>query len=274
MTANSSSFYNDFDPSASRWLDNLQRNNKIPKGVVSSMSITDIDEVGDYQYAHFFAGIGGWPLALQLAQLETDLKVWSGSCPCQPYSVAGKQKGTNDERDLWPVFNRLINKERPDLIFGEQVASAIRHGWLDRLTCDLEDGGYLVLSAVLSANLLGAPHERRRLFWGAIKQDLLENPNSFRHTWWCPLGDPSWCSGYLQEHSEERLSSSKSFWENGEWLEGTEGKSFLVEPRTFPLCNGVPYRLELLRGYGNAIVPQLGALFVTSFLDTTILAKL
>lgn len=67
MTANSSSFYNDFDPSASRWLDNLQRNNKIPKGVVSSMSITDIDEVGDYQYAHFFAGIGGWPLALQLA---------------------------------------------------------------------------------------------------------------------------------------------------------------------------------------------------------------
>lgn len=91
------------------------------------MSITDIDEVGDYQYAHFFAGIGGWPLALQLAQLETDLKVWSGSCPCQPYSVAGKQKGTNDERDLWPVFNGLINKERPDLIFGEQVASAIRH---------------------------------------------------------------------------------------------------------------------------------------------------
>lgn len=248
MTAHSSSFYNDFDPSASRWLDSLQRNNKIPKGVVSSMSITDIDEVGDYQYAHFFAGIGGWPLALQLAQLETDLKVWSGSCPCQPYSVAGKQKGTNDERDLWPVFNRLINKERPDLIFGEQVASAIRHGWLDRLTCDLEDDGYLVLSAVLSANLLGAPHERRRLFWGAIKQDLLENPNSFRHT--------RWCSGYLQEHCKERLSSSKSFWENGEWTEGTEGQRLLLEPRSFPLCNGVPYRLELLRGYGNAIVPN------------------
>ena len=274
MTSHSSSFYNDFDPSASRWLDNLQRNNKIPKGVVSSMPITDIDEVGDYQYAHFFAGIGGWPLALQLAQLETDLKVWSGSCPCQPYSVAGKQKGTNDERDLWPVFNRLINKERPDLIFGEQVASAIRHGWLDRLTCDLEDDGYLVLSAVLSANLLGAPHERRRLFWGAIKQDLLENPNSFRHTWWCSLGDSSWCSGYIQEHCKERLSSSKSFWENGEWTEGTEGQRLLLEPRSFPLCNGVPYRLELLRGYGNAIVPQLGALFVTSFLDTTILAKL
>ena len=98
-------------------------------------------------------------------------------------------------------------------------------------------------------------------------------PSIWRTPRWCPLGDPSWCSGYLQEHSEERLSSSKSFWENGEWLEGTEGKSFLVEPRTFPLCNGVPYRLELLRGYGNAIVPQLGALFITSFLDT-ILAKL
>lgn len=210
----------------------------------------------------FFAGIGGWPLAFQLAQLKTDLKVWSGSCPCQPFSAAGKQKGVNDERDLWPVFNKLIQQERPDIIFGEQVATAIRHGWLDRLTSDLESNGYLVLSSVLSANLLGAPHERRRLFWGAFN---MENPNRLRHT--------RWCSGYLQEHSEERLSSSKSFWENGEWLEGTEGKSFLVEPRTFPLCNGVPYRLELLRGYGNAIVPQLGALFITSFLDT-ILAKL
>lgn len=265
-----SSFYNDFDPNACRWLDNLQRHHKIPEGVVSSMSITNITEVGDYQYAHFFAGIGGWPLAFQLAQLKTDLKVWSGSCPCQPFSAAGKQKGVNDERDLWPVFNKLIQQERPDIIFGEQVATAIRHGWLDRLTSDLESNGYLVLSSVLSANLLGAPHERRGLFWGAFN---MENPNRLRHTRWCPLGDPSWCSGYLQEHSEERLSSSKSFWENGEWLEGTEGKSFLVEPRTFPLCNGVPYRLELLRGYGNAIVPQLGALFITSFLDT-ILAKL
>lgn len=269
MTAHSS-FYNDFDPSACRWLDNLQRNHKIPEGVVSSMSITDITEVGDYQYAHFFAGIGGWPLAFQLAQLQTDLKVWSGSCPCQPFSTAGKQKGINDERDLWPVFHKLIQQERPDIIFGEQVASAIRHGWLDRLTNDLESDGYLVLSAVLSANLLGAPHERRRLFWGAYN---MENPNGLRYTRWCSMVDSSWCSGYLQEHSEERLSSSKSFWENGEWLEGTEGKSFLVEPRSFPLCNGVPYRLELLRGYGNAIVPQLGALFITSFLDT-ILAKL
>lgn len=49
-----SSFYNDFDPNACRWLDNLQRHHKIPEGVVSSMSITNITEVGDYQYAHFF----------------------------------------------------------------------------------------------------------------------------------------------------------------------------------------------------------------------------
>lgn len=171
-----SSFYNDFDPNACRWLDNLQRHHKIPEGVVSSMSITNITEVGDYQYAHFFAGIGGWPLAFQLAQLKTDLKVWSGSCPCQPFSAAGKQKGVNDERDLWPVFNKLIQQERPDIIFGEQVAAAIRHGWLDRLTSDLESNGYLVLSSVLSANLLGAPHERRRLFWGAINRISWRTP--------------------------------------------------------------------------------------------------
>ena len=107
---------------------------------------------------------------------------------------------------------------------------------------------------------------------GGAKKETLVHPNRLRSTRWCSVGDPSWCSGYVQEHCEERLSSSKSFWENGEWVEGTEGQSFLLEPGGFPLCNGVPHRLELLRGYGNAIVPQVGALFVTSFLDT--LAKL
>lgn len=240
MTAHSSSFYNDFDPSASRWLDNLQRNNKIPKGVVSSMSITDIDEVGDYQYAHFFAGIGGWPLALQLAQLETDLKVWSGSCPCQPYSVAGKQKGINDERDLWPVFNRLINKERPDLIFGEQVASAIRHGWLDRLTCDLEDDGYLVLSAVLSANLLGAPHERRRLFWEPSNRISWRTPTvSDIHggaRWAIPRG----ALGTFKSTVKNAYLAANHFGRTESGLKVQKGKGFYLNPEVSRFVMGYP----------------------------------
>lgn len=237
MTAHSSSFYNDFDPSASRWLDNLQRNNKIPKGVVSSMSITDIDEVGDYQYAHFFAGIGGWPLALQLAQLETDLKVWSGSCPCQPFSAAGKQKGVNDERDLWPVFNKLIQQERPDIIFGEQVAAAIRHGWLDRLTSDLESNGYLVLSSVLSANLLGAPHERRRLFWGAFN---MENPNRLRHTRWCPLGDPRGALVTFKSTLKNAYLAANHFGRTESGLRVQKGKAFLLNPELSRFVMGYP----------------------------------
>lgn len=77
-----SSFYNAFDPNACRWLDNLQRHHKIPEGVVSSMSITNITEVGDYQYAHFFAGVGltGSPLTSKVMVTSCSLPYYQLTC--------------------------------------------------------------------------------------------------------------------------------------------------------------------------------------------------
>lgn len=125
---------------------------------------------------HFFAGVGGWPYALRLAGWPDERPVWTGSCPCQPYSSAGKGKGDQDDRNLWPDFFRLIRECRPECVIGEQVENAIGHGWLDGISADLEGEKYAVGSVVLGAHSAGAPHIRQRLYWVA-------KSNRERHNW-------------------------------------------------------------------------------------------
>lgn len=163
-------YYNEFDHSAAEWLRELIADGSIPPGDVDERSITDVtatDLLG-YTQCHFFAGIGGWSLALRLAGWPDNRPVWTGSCPCQCFSTAGKQRGFGDELDLWPVFADLIRQCRPECVFGEQVENAIRHGWLDRVYADMEREGYAVGAHVLGAHSVGAPHRRYRLYWGAV----------------------------------------------------------------------------------------------------------
>ena len=143
----------------------------IPFGHISRASIRDLrssDIPPSTRQAHFFAGIGGWPLALQLANWPSSIPVWTGSCPCQPYSVAGKRKGDADDRNLWPQFLRLIRHHRPPVCFGEQVAGKDGKVWLDGVRSDLEKLGYEVGAADLCAAGVGAPHIRQRLYWVAF----------------------------------------------------------------------------------------------------------
>lgn len=165
-------YYNEFDPNAAAWLKQLIQSNLIPQGDVDTRSITEVKphELTGYTQCHFFAGIGGWSYALQLAGWPTDRPVWSMSCPCQPFSSAGKGLGTADERHLWPVAFNLIKECRPQYVFGEQVASAIGHGWLDGISSDLGEEGYACGSAVLGAHSIGAPHIRQRLYWMAYTE--------------------------------------------------------------------------------------------------------
>ena len=141
----------------------------IAGGDVDERSIVDVQpgDLAGYTRCHFFAGIGGWELALQLAGWPADRHVWTGSCPCQPFSSAGRQKGKTDERHLWPEWFRLIRECRPATIFGEQVASAVAHGWLDDVYQGLEAEDYSVGAAVLPACSVGAPHRRDRLWFVA-----------------------------------------------------------------------------------------------------------
>ena len=162
-------YYNENDPYAADWLRGLINRSLIPFGDVDERSIVDVDpqSIKGYTQHHFFAGIGGWSRALQLSGWPEDRPVWTGSCPCQPFSVAGKRAGTSDSRHLWPVFCNLIKECKPATVFGEQVASKDGRKWLSGVRSDLEALGYAVGAADLCAASAGAPHIRQRLFWMA-----------------------------------------------------------------------------------------------------------
>ena len=167
------SYYNEIDPYAAQWLRNLIANKLIADGDVDERSIRDVAaaDLHGYTQCHFFAGIGVWSYALRLAGWSDDRPVWTGSCPCQPFSAAGKGKGFDDDRHLWPEFHRLIAECRPPVVFGEQVASKDGLGWLDTVHADLEASGYAVGAADLPACGIGAPHIRQRLWFVGERLD-------------------------------------------------------------------------------------------------------
>lgn len=162
-------YYNEFDPYAAAWLRNLIAAGLIPAGDVDERSIIDVaaDDLAGYRQCHFFAGIGGWALAARIAGWPDDRELWTGSCPCQPFSVAGKGAGAADDRHLWPDFFRLIRARRPAVVMGEQVAAAIGKAWLDGIFADLEGIAYACRAVVLPACAVDAPHGRDRLWFVA-----------------------------------------------------------------------------------------------------------
>lgn len=331
-------YYNDFDKKACAWLRELIKAGLIPDGVVDERSITDVtaDDLRGFTQCHFFAGIGGWARALQIAGWGEDRPVWTGSCPCQPFSTAGKQAGKSDERHLWPAFAKLIAECKPPVVFGEQVESAIKHGWIDDLQADLEREDYAVGFAVLGAHSVGAPHIRQRLYWVAnsskpglerfsgdgdsgdkSRRELQESAGSVaegcefsrladsdrqqrnraritRAGWGLQSSDSNNADGVANTdgnglqpwerddktagHGDtvtaagcnDRQGSTcqaNSIWATPDWLFCRDGKWRPVESGTFPLANGIPGRVGLLRGYGNAIVPQVAAEFIRAFME-------
>ena len=162
-------YYNEHDPKTAAWLRELIKSGLIANGEVDERSIEDVNpiELTGFVQHHFFAGIGGWPYALRLAGWPDDRAVWTGSCPCQPFSAAGKGAGFADERHLWPAFHWLIEQCRPDLVFGEQVEGPDGRAWLDLVFSDLEGGGYACGAVVFPSSSVGAPHGRHRTYWVA-----------------------------------------------------------------------------------------------------------
>ncbi|RXT22311.1 MULTISPECIES: DNA cytosine methyltransferase [unclassified Bosea (in: a-proteobacteria)] len=164
-------YHNEIEPYAAEWIENLIAEGLLPPGDVDRRSIADVhpDDLKGYTRCHFFAGLGGWPLALRIAGWPDDRPLWTGSCPCQPFSVAGSRKGFDDTRHLWPEFGRLIEKRLPPTVFGEQVAGAAE--WLASVRSDLDAMGYAVGAIPMEAASAGADHFRDR-FWFVADYDL------------------------------------------------------------------------------------------------------
>ena len=161
------SYYNEIDPFAAEMLRNLIAAGHIAPGDVDERSIEDVrpDDLRGYAQCHFFAGVGVWSYALRRAGYPDARPIWTGSCPCQPFSTAGKGAGFADERHLWPHFHWLIEQCRPPIVLGEQVASKDGLAWLDLVSADLEGSGYTSGAVDTCAAGFGAPHIRQRLYW-------------------------------------------------------------------------------------------------------------
>lgn len=295
-------YYNDSDPKICAWAKELIKEGLVPDGEVDCRSISDVqpEDLVGFTQCHFFCGILGWPYALRLAGWPDDRPVWTGSCPCQPYSNAGKGEGDKDPRNLWPEMFRLVRECRPDIVFGEQVESAIRHGWLDGISADLEREIYAVGHCVLGAHSVGAPHIRQRLYWlansaSSSRAQQLGEPgggsrrkagpsNSAEYSRFDSGGMGNTIVPRLEGHAGDvgdgnqpgRLAqnAARSVAETGgnSWSDYIlvpcrDGKARRIKPGIEPLASGVSGRVGLLRGYGNSIVPQVAAEFITAYLE-------
>lgn len=282
-------YYNEYDPKAAAWLRELIADGHIPAGDVDTRSITEVSphDLTGYTQHHFFAGIGGWSLALRLAGWPDSRPVRTGSCPCQPFSAAGKQLGTADERHLWPVFRDLLTFLEPATTFGEQVASALGREWLAGVRADLEGVGYAVGGADLCAAGVAAPQIRQRLFWVAhpngerFSRRAKPNQRAQRSEQQAPrrgdalrCGDSAWVGDADIKGPQGRglgwdRGRERTPWASSVGVCGRDGQWRRVEPGVPPVAPRLPSRVALIRGSGNAIVPQVAAEFVTAYLEAT-----
>lgn len=195
-------YYNEIDPFAAQWLRNLIAAGHIAPGEVDERSIEDVtpDDLRGFTQCHFFAGIGAWSHSLRLAGWPDDRPAWTGSCPCQPFSAAGKGDGFADERHLWPHFFHLISECRPQHVFGEQVAAGNANSWFDLVQADLEGLGYAFGLVPFTSAGIGAPHIRERAYWVA-------NADSVISDWRGGVRAPGW-NEYSNGGDDVRLAYS------------------------------------------------------------------
>ena len=235
-------YYNEFEKYPAQWIRNLIVAGLVAPGVVDERSVKDVapGEVQDATQAHFFAGIAVWSYALRLARVPDDFPVWTGSCPCQPFSQAGKGKGFDDDRHLWPVWFNLIRECGPPLIFFEQVSSPDGLAWLDVVLADLEGAGYTCWAGDLCSAGVGAPHRRQRLY-GVAYADLA----GLRELWRAGLGG-GLGAGFVADPADPRRARR---W-NGETSDGRGAAR--VEPRRLRSAGGTMGDTRRARGGRDA----------------------
>lgn len=276
-------YYNEIDPYAAEWLRNLIAAGHIAPGDVDERSIEDVkpDDLRNYTQCHFFAGIGVWSYALRNAGWPDDKPVWTGSCPCQPFSAAGKGDGFDDERHLWPHFHWLISECRPEHVLGEQVASGNANVWFDLVQADLEAMDYAFGIVPFPSAGVGSPHIRDRAYWVAnAYHEGLEGRKRMPECSTELIAGTSgmvdrmaraegirWGKGSKACLRSKNPSPTNGFWRDADWLFCRDGKWRPVRPGSFPLVNGITARVGRLRAYGNAINAEAAQTFINAYME-------
>lgn len=202
---------------------------------------------------------------LTKARLEEDgigtIDLIHGGYPCQPFSVAGKREGENDDRHLWPEVFRLIQAIQPRWFVGENVAGHVTLG-LDIVLSDLESIGYAWEAFVIPASAVNARHRRDRVFIMAHAERIGLPQRKYEEQPRCEKGISSWNGETFANTTGERLEGQqrKEFEGAGIRLadcgERDGRKQWAIEPQLGRVANGIPSRVDRLKALGNAVVPQ------------------
>lgn len=257
----------------------------IPEGDIWCRSIKEIQsrELKKFHAVHAFNGLSGWAYALRKAGWPDDRPCFTGSAPCTPFSVAGKQEGFEDPRHLWPDFARLIRECKPATCFGEQVSSA--SSWLNLVRSDLEKMGYAVGAIPVQAASAGADHFRDR-YWFVANRDSVRSQESL-----CQPGDagperaPSpgdpvrgveydksvgWGEGWSESEFRSRgFTASVASIEGSQYIECPDGKwRRLPPPSVRWLAHGLRARISCLRAIGNSIDVRPATALIKAFLES------
>lgn len=196
------------------------------------------------------------------------IDIISGGFPCQPFSQAGKRRGTEDDRDLWPEMFRIIKELRPTWIVGENVAN-FANMELDRTLSNLEDADYQTRAFVLPACAVDAPHQRLRTFIVAhsnskrhiyrpaeqhaseVRQRALRDLASSRENVLDHADSKRWETG--SHHVGKELAHGEAKWKFGSTV--SKPARWAPEPGLGRVADGVPNRLDRIKALGNAVVP-------------------
>jgi len=220
----------------------------------------------------------------------------SGGFPCQPHSVAGKRKGSGDERDLWPEFRRIIGEIKPRWVVAENVPglfSSDAGRFFGTILADLASLGYSVGWCTFGAVDVGAWHRRDRVFivahgenTGTTRREWIEGDGSNIGREW--QTERTGSDGYVRSQTVpdspisglEGAKPSRTICAGGlssecgdvpdtlcqqldgtrgtrrRWPESSDGSIWAVEPNVGRVAHGVPRRVDRLRALGNAVVPQ------------------
>lgn len=247
-------YYNEIDPYAAQWLRNLIAAGHIAPGDVDERSIEDVhpDDLKPYTQCHFFAGIGIWPLALRRAGWPDEFPGWTGSCPCQPYTKAGKGLGFADPRHLWPAWNHLIRERRPLHVLGEQSPEALGHGWIDLVQDNLEASGYAFGAVRFAAASCGEPIQRQRIYFAAkhLGQGTQGQQPSGSS---CQVGPRRW-----RGEEDLRAIANAPLEPGDRW----------PQPLVRSLDHGYSDRMGALHAIGNALNAQAATQFIAAYLES------